>query len=65
MFYSRGLTNMYWPFWTATLILVTDVGDGLCWSQVFDVGDRFRMLATNLIYRNTSIMILPPKLILK
>ena len=27
----------------ATSILVTDVGDGLCWWQLCDVGDRFKM----------------------
>ena len=27
-----------------TSMLVTDVGDQMCWWQVWDIGDRFRML---------------------
>ena len=30
-----------------TSILVTDVGDQMCWWQVWDVGDRFRMFVTD------------------
>ena len=33
-----------------TLMLVTDVGDQMCWWQVWDVGARFRMLMTDLIH---------------
>ena len=33
-----------------TSMLVTDVGDQMCWWQVWDVGDRFRMLVTDLIH---------------
>ena len=33
-----------------TSMLVTDVGDQMCWWQVWDVGDRFRMMGTDLIY---------------
>ena len=32
-----------------TSMLVTDVGDQICWWQVWDVSSRFRMLATDLI----------------
>ena len=31
-------------------MLVTDVGDQMCWWQVWDVSDRFRMLVTDLIH---------------
>ena len=31
-------------------MLVTDVGDQMCWWQVWDVGDRFIMLVTYLIH---------------
>ena len=31
-------------------MLVTDVEDQMCWWQVWDVGDRFRMLVTDLIH---------------
>ena len=31
-------------------MLVTDVGDQMCWLQVLDVGDRFRMLVIDLIH---------------
>ena len=49
-------------------MLVTDVGDQMCWWQVWDVGDRFRMFVTDLInWENrqhnekvANIMILPP-----
>ena len=30
-----------------TSMLVTDVGDQMCWWQVWDIGDRFRMLVTD------------------
>ena len=58
-----------------TLMLVTDVGDQMCWWQVWDVGDRFRMLVTdsgcwwpiwyieiitNITKKVANIMILPP-----
>ena len=33
-----------------TSMLVTDVGDQMCWWQVWDVGDRFRMLLIDLIH---------------
>ena len=33
-----------------TSMLVTDVGDQISWWQVCDVGDRFRMLATDFIH---------------
>ena len=33
-----------------TSMLVTDVGDKMCWWQVWDVDDRFRMLVTDLIH---------------
>ena len=33
-----------------TSMLVTDVGDQMCWWQVWDVGDGFRMLVTELIH---------------
>ena len=33
-----------------TSMLVTDIGDQMCWWQVWDIGDRFRMLMINLIY---------------
>ena len=33
-----------------TAMLVTDVGDQMCCWQVWDVGDRFRMLVTDLIH---------------
>ena len=32
-----------------TSMLATDVGDQMCWCQVRDVDDRFRMLVTDLI----------------
>ena len=31
-------------------MLVTDAGDRMCWWQVWDDGDRFRMLVTDLIH---------------
>ena len=31
-------------------MLMTDVGDQMCWWQVWDIGDRFRMLVTDLIH---------------
>ena len=37
-------------FKTASLMLVTAVGDQMCWWQVWDVGDRFRMLVAYLIH---------------
>ena len=50
-----------------TSMLVTNVGDQICWWQILDVGDRFRMLVTDLIHRNhqhnekiANVMILPP-----
>ena len=33
-----------------TSMLVTDVGDQIWWWHVLDVGDRFRMLVTDLIH---------------
>ena len=33
-------TNAYW-FYTATSMLATDVGDEICWRQLWDVGDGF------------------------
>ena len=32
-------------------ILVTDLGDEMCWGQVWDVDDRFKMMVTNLLHR--------------
>ena len=34
-----------------TSMLVTDVGDQMCWWQFWDVGDRFGMLVIDLIHR--------------
>ena len=34
-----------------TSMLVTDVEDQMCWWQVWDVGDRYRMLVTDLIHQ--------------
>ena len=53
---------------TVTLMLVTDVGDQMCWWQVWDVDDRFRMLVNDLIHwenhqhneKVADIMILTP-----
>ena len=33
-----------------TSMLMTDVWDQMCWWQVWDVGDRFRILVTDLIH---------------
>ena len=44
-------------------MVVTVVGDQMCWWQVWDVGDRFRMLVTdlnNITKKVTNIMILLP-----
>ena len=44
----------YWishKLYKVSSILVTDDGDQTCWWQVLDVGDRFRMLMTDLIRR--------------
>ena len=35
-------------------MLVTDVGDQMCWWQVWDVCDRFRMLVTDLIHQHNE-----------
>ena len=35
---------------TVSSMLVTDVGDQMCWWQVWDVSDRFGMLMTNFIH---------------
>jgi len=48
-------------FHSITSMLVSDIGDQICWWQVWDVGDRFRILMTNFIHwKITNIMILPP-----
>ena len=45
-----------------TSMLVTDVGDKMCWRQVKDVGDRFNTLKNdNITKKVANIMILPPK----
>ena len=58
-----------WRFfvrWSVTSMLVTDVGDQICWWQVSDVGDRSWMLMTDLIHEENhqhkvaNIMILSP-----
>ena len=36
--------------WTVTSMLVTDVGDQMCWWQVWDVHDQFRLLVIDLIH---------------
>ena len=36
---------------TVASMLMTDVGNQMYWWQVWDVGDRFRMLVTDLIHR--------------
>ena len=45
-----------------TSMLVTNVGDPMCWWQVLDVGDRFNTLrkSPSLRKKVASIMILPP-----
>jgi len=35
---------------TVTSMFVTDVGDQMCWWQVWDVSDRFRIMVTDLIH---------------
>ena len=47
LFYNLFRTDQ-WP--EVTSMLVTDVGDRMCWWQVWDVGDRFRMLVNDLIH---------------
>ena len=42
---------VYW----ATSMLVTDVGDEICWWQLWDIGDRFEILVAE-----TANMILSP-----
>ena len=34
--------------WTVTSMLVTDVGDQMCWWQAWDVGYRFRIFVIDL-----------------
>ena len=44
--------------WLVTLMLVTDVGDQMTWSQVLDVGDKSRhqhqQLGTNIKNRSQT-----------
>ena len=61
---ARYGISLHW----VTSMLVTDVGDQMCWWQVWDVGDRFRMFVIDLIHNEktnitkkvANIMILPP-----
>ena len=42
-------------------MLLSDVGDQMCWWQARDVGDRFKMFVTDFIHwKIANIMILPP-----
>ena len=45
--WAMKLRQEYFP---VTRMLVTDVGGRMCWWQVWDLGDRFRMLVTDLIH---------------
>ena len=42
--------HLPYRYLTVTSMLVTDIGDQMCWWQVWDDGDRFRMLVTDLIH---------------
>ena len=44
---------------TAKLMLVVDVGDGMCWWQLWDLADRLKK-STNLMKEITNIMFLSP-----
>ena len=50
---------MVWKniFAWATSMLVTDVGDEMCWWQIWDVGDQFNDHIEN-IYENESAIII-------
>ena len=43
------------PKMTVTSMLVTDVGDQMCWWQVWDVGDRFHTLRKSPTQRKKSL----------
>ena len=54
--WQRTFQNRTSRFLAVYIDLVTDNGDKLCWWQLWDVGDSFKMLVTD-----SNIFILPPK----
>ena len=48
-----SVTSLCWWLYDdeqVTLMLMTGVGEQICWWQVWDVGDRYRMLMTGLMH---------------